>query len=188
MEHSPVEEELEKSCPRCGKSSKNSSNKAGRCSSCLKKLKANKKNPNRYEHHHKLADDALRRQDGKNGTASKKSSGRGSRDSLIRQSKAAYKKHGTKTTLSPDRKDNSKGYSADNTRMVPKNLNRGRHKVDSKKLANWRKKLKKTGLDSDEFATLLQAKLLDQGHEELAKMVPFLDLELIISSDDSSEV
>lgn len=182
-----VDEKLEKKCPRCGKSSKNSSNSAGRCSSCLSKLKANKKNPNRYEHHHKLADDALRRQNGKNGTASHKSSGRGSRESLIRQSKAAYKKHGTGTTLSPDRKDNSKGYSSSNTRMVPKDLNRGRHKVDPKKLANWKKRLKKANLDVDDLSTLLQSKLYDYGLSDFANTLKMIDLNILFDNVDENE-
>jgi len=87
------------------------------------------------------ADDALRRQDGKNGTASKKSSGRGDRKSIVKQTQNAEKRTGQK--LSPDRKDNGKGYASSNTRMVPEKLNRGRHKVDGKKLAAWRKRLKK---------------------------------------------
>ncbi len=151
-------EPLSKACPRCGKPSKNGSNKAGRCGSCLKKLSTNKKKPGHYLHSHKLADDALRRQDGKTKTASKKSNGRGSRKSIISQVDAAYKKHGKGKTLSPDRKDNSKGYGASNTRMVPKELNRGRHNVDTKKLANWKKKVKKCDLTMEEFKTLLLAR------------------------------
>lgn len=187
MELTAVDEKLEKKCPRCGKPSKNSGNSAGRCSSCLKKLASNKKNPDRYEHHHKLADDALRRQDGKNGTASKKSKGRGSRDSLISQSKSAYKKHGKGTTLSPDRKDNSKGYSAGNTRMVPKELNRGRHKVDSKKLSAWKKRLKKAGLDLDDLSTLLQSKLYAAGNEELAKTLEIIDLNRMFADSETTD-
>src|SRR5580765_886275 len=78
-------EELAKSCPRCGKPSANPSNPSGRCKSCLKKLAANKKKVGHYLHEHKVADDALRRQKGKNGTAHKKSSGLGSRKSIISQ-------------------------------------------------------------------------------------------------------
>ena len=151
-------EPLEKKCPRCGGSSANSSNPAGRCSACLKKLKSAKKKPGTYQHEHKLADDALRRQKGKNGTAHKKSSGLGNRKAIISKVRAAYKKHGKSTTLSPDRKDNSKGYSSENTRMVPKNLNRGRHKVDNKKLKNW---MKKSEISDDDFVTLFLAKAYD---------------------------
>lgn len=157
-------EELVKSCPRCGKPSKNKSNPSGRCASCLKKLAANKKKVGHYLHEHKVADDALRRQKGKNGTAHKKSSGLGSRKSIIRQTHAAEAKTGQ--VLSPDRKDNSKGYSASNTRMVPPELNRGRHHVDKKKLAAWKKRLKKTGTTDEEFYTYVLSKATEMNSEE----------------------
>lgn len=144
MEHSETSkplEKLKKACPRCGKASANKSNPAGRCSSCLKNLRRDKKTPGHWQRAQTKADDALRRQKGKNGTAKKKSKGLGSRDSIVKQVKNAEKKTGQK--LSPDRKNNGEGYAASNTRMVPEKLNRGRHKVDGKKLAEWRKKLKK---------------------------------------------
>lgn len=147
-------EDLKKKCPRCGKTSANTSNPSGRCRSCLKKLANNKKTPGHWQRAQTKADDALRRQDGKNGTASHKSSGRGSRKSIVEQTKRAERKTGQK--LSPDRKDNGKGYAASNTRMVPEKLNRGRHKVDSKKLKEWRKRLKKSGISLE----LLEAALL----------------------------
>lgn len=163
-------EELAKSCPRCGKPSKNKSNPQGRCASCLKKLAANKKKVGHYLHEHKVADDALRRQRGKNGTAHKKSSGLGSRKSIIRQTHAAEAKTGQ--VLSPDRKDNSKGYSSSNTRMVPPELNRGRHHVDKKKLAAWKKRLKKTETTEDEFYTYLLSKAVESNvKEELLKAI-----------------
>lgn len=152
-------EELIKSCPRCGKKSANPSNPSGRCRACLNKLAANKKKPGHWQRAQTKADDALRRQDGKNGTAHHKSNGRGSRDSIVRQVKTAERKTGQK--LSPDRKDNGKGYAASNTRMVPEKLNRGRHKVDGKKLAAWRKRLKKSDLSADELYTFVLAKSLD---------------------------
>ena len=172
-----VEEELIKSCPRCGKPSANKSNPSGRCRNCLNKLAANKKKPGHWQRAQTKADDALRRQDGKNGTASHKSKGRGSRESIVKQTQAAEKKTGQK--LSPDRKNNSEGYAASNTRMVPEKLNRGRHKVDPKKLKAWRKKMKKSNIDVEELATLLQAKALDKGHEELAKSLEVMDMERI---------
>ena len=76
-------EELAKSCPRCSKPSANKSNPSGRCSSCLKKLAANKKKPGNYLHNHKVADDAIRRQEGRNGTSPKKKSGHGTRKEII---------------------------------------------------------------------------------------------------------
>lgn len=154
-------EELAKSCPRCGKPSKNSGNSAGRCASCLKKLASNKKKVGHYLHEHKVADDALRRQDGKNGTASKKSSGRGSRKEIISKVQSAEKKSGQ--VLSPDRKDNSKGYGSSNVRMVPPELNRGRHHVDGKKLKAWQKRLKKNDTSYEELQTYLLAKAEEKG-------------------------
>lgn len=152
--HDNFIEILIKACPRCGSASKNKSNPAGRCSSCLSKLKADKKTPGHWQRAQTKADDALRRQDGKNGTASKKSSGRGSRSEIVNKIKSAEKKTGKK--LSPDRVDNSKGYASSNVRAVPEELNRGRHKVDPKKLANWRKRLNKSKLDLDDFESILE--------------------------------
>lgn len=159
MSDTPILEPLEKKCPRCGGASANSSNPSGRCSACLKKLAANKKKPGHWQRAQTKADDALRRQKGKNGTAKKKSSGLGSRASIVKQTQSAEKKTGEK--LSPDRKNNSKGYAASNTRMVPEKLNRGRHHVDEKKLRNWKKKLKKSELDTASLYTLLKAKCID---------------------------
>lgn len=167
-------EELAKACPRCGKPSKNKSNPAGRCASCLKKLAANKKKVGHYLHEHKVADDALRRQKGKNGTASKKSKGLGSRKEIIKKVKAAEKKAGQ--VLSPDRKDNSKGYAPSNVRMVPPKLNRGRHKVDEKKLSAWKRKLKKSELSLDEFYTLMLAKAFELD-SDLAQQLQDIPLE-----------
>lgn len=159
------EEILEKSCPRCGKASANSSNPSGRCRACLNKLARNKKTPGHWQRAQTKADDALRRQDGKNGTAHHKSKGRGTRESIVKQTQAAEKKTGQK--LSPDRKDNGKGYAANNTRMVPEKLNRGRHTVDPKKLASWKKKLKKNNMTFDDLFTLVKAKIMN--NDELQK-------------------
>lgn len=177
-------EELAKSCPRCGKPSKNSGNSAGRCSSCLKKLAANKKKVGHYLHEHKVADDALRRQKGKNGTASKKSSGLGSRKEIISKVKSAEKRTGQ--VLSPDRKDNSKGYGPENVRMVPPSLNRGRHHVDGKKLKAWQKRLKKSEVSDDEFFTFLLAKAIETNSNlalELEKMSPQEVIAYLVSQD-----
>lgn len=182
------QESLEKSCPRCGKTSANKSNPSGRCRSCLKKLKANKHKPGHYLRAHMKADDALRRQDGKNGTAHHKSNGRGSRDSIVKQVKRAERKTGHK--LSPDRKNNGKGYAASNTRMVPEHLNRGRHKVDGKKLTNWRKRLKKTDTSYAEFYESLLSKAMERQDERALTLLRGFDgdnIELLIqtiASDD----
>src|ERR1035437_4201725 len=144
-------EVLEKGkCVRCG--GKTSDGKGGRCAACLKKLRVAKKTPGSAQRAQTKADDSLRRQKGKNGTAHKKTSGLGSRKSIVKQMQSAEKKTGQK--LSPDRKDNSKGYAASNVRAVPEKLNRGRHHVDPKKLAAWKKKLKKSELDTASLYTL----------------------------------
>lgn len=176
-------EELAKTCPRCGGPSANPNNPSGRCKKCLAKLREMKKKPGNYLHEHKVADDALRRQKGKNGTAHKKHKGIGSRKEIISKVHSAEKKTGQ--VLSPDRKDNSKGYSSGNVRMVPPKLNRGRHHVDKKKLAAWQKHLKKSDLSSEEFFTMLLAKAteLNQPHliEELQAIYP----EDVLSSFDT---
>lgn len=179
-------EELIKSCPRCGGKSANASNPSGRCSSCLKKLASNKKKVGHYLHEHKVADDALRRQNGKNGTASKKSSGRGSRKEIISKVKSAEKKHGQ--VLSPDRKDNSKGYGSSNVRMVPPELNRGRHHVDGKKLKAWQKRLKKSDVSYEELHTFLLAKAAAAGNEELVKHLNTLTTDEVSTFIENEDV
>ena len=163
LKHSEAEleamESLEKGgsfkCVRCGKPV---SSKGGRCAACLAKLKHAKKTPGSWQRAQTKADDALRRQKGKNGTAHKKSKGLGSRKSIVKQTQSAEKKTGQK--LSPDRKNNGEGYAAKNTRMVPEKLNRGRHHVDPKKLASWKKRLKKAvpDISADELITMVLAK------------------------------
>ncbi len=181
-------EELVKSCPRCGSKSANKSNPSGRCGGCLKKLSANKKKPGHYLHEHKLADDALKRQDGKTKTSTKKTKGRGTRKAIISKVRAAYKKHGKSTVLSPDRKQNSAGYGSENTRMVPAKLNRGTHKVDPKKLAAWKQKLKKG--DEDLLLAALLQKAVDAQNtsvlETLANLEDQTLLDLFFPDDDTT--
>lgn len=178
-------EELAKKCPRCGKSSANSSNPAGRCRSCLNKLKTAKHTPGHYLRAHMKADDALRRQKGKNGTAKKKSKGLGSRDSIVRQTQSAERKHGQK--LSPDRKDNGKGYASSNTRMVPEKLNRGRHKVDGKKLKAWRDRMKKFDISEDLMYTALLSKAARDGDEALLTLLRALQPQEVITLVETLE-
>lgn len=179
------EEVLEKKCPRCGGASAQSGNPSGRCSACLKKLKTAKKTPGSWQRAQTKADDALRRQKGKNGTASKKHSGLGSRKSIVKQTQSAEKKTGEK--LSPDRKNNSKGYAAKNTRMVPEKLNRGRHHVDPKKLKAWQSRLKKTDTSDDDFYTMVLAKANELGDTALLSLLEDMhanDLANWINNED----
>ena len=173
-------ETLEKKCPRCGKASANSSNPSGRCPSCLKKLKANKKKPGHWQRAQTKFDDAKRREKGKNGTASKKSKGlASSRKKFVSKFKNDEKKSGEK--LSPDRINNERGYESKNVRNIKESLNRGRHKVDQKKLSAWRKKMKKSNIQPEDLLTLLRAYALNKGNDELAKALEINGLELIKS-------
>jgi phage FluMu protein Com len=179
----PLVEPLEKKCPRCGKASANSSNPSGRCSACLKKLSRAKKTPGHWQ---RAQTKALRRQKGKNGTAHKKSSGLGSRDSIVKQTQSAEKRTGEK--LSPDRKDNGKGYATSNTRMVPEKLNRGRHHVDPKKLKAWKKRMKKSEVDIETLYTLMKTNA--QEYPELLELIKSLGpdgLENYINAFDTEE-
>lgn len=77
--------------------------------------------------------------------------------------------------LSIDRKDNNKGYESGNTRNVPQRLNRGSHKVDPKKLKNWKKKLKKS-----EDVEMLKSILIknhgsDNAETIMSELADFLD-------------
>jgi hypothetical protein len=155
-----AEEILMKACPRCGGASKNKGNSAGRCSSCLKKLATAKKTPGHWQRSQTQADGALRRQKGKNGTAPGTSKGNGTRKEIVDKMSRAEKKTGQK--LSPDRIKNEKGYSSKNVRAIPEHLNRGVHNADTKKIAEWRKRLKKSNLTTEELAALIVAKILEE--------------------------
>lgn len=161
---------LKGKCPRCGSASKNKSNPAGRCSSCLKKLATAKKTPGHWQRSQTQADGALRRQRGKNGSAPGTSKGNGNRKEIIDKMSRAEKKTGQK--LSPDRIKNDKGYSSKNVRAIPEHLNRGRHNADTKKIAAWKSKLKKSNLTTDELATLIVAKLLEENPDLLIDDLP----------------
>jgi hypothetical protein len=178
-------EPLSKSCPRCGGKSANPSNPQGRCSACLKKLAANKKKVGHYLHEHKVADDALKRQDGKTKTASKKTKGRGSRAAIIKKVHEGEKKAGQ--VLSPDRKSNESGYSSSNVRMVPPKLNRGRHHVDGKKLRAWQKRLKKTDLSDEQIYTMVLCKAQETNDTALLSLLEDMhpnDLVNFINNND----
>lgn len=176
---------LVKSCPRCGKASANKSSPSGRCRGCLNKLAANKKKPGHWQRAQTKADDALRRQKGKNGTASKKSSGLGSRASIVKQTQSAEKRTGEK--LSPDRKDNGKGYAASNTRMVPEKLNRGRHKVDPKKLSAWHKKMKKSDINLEFLYTALLLKAEATDNQELLTLLRAATVAALFEDQNENE-
>jgi hypothetical protein len=153
-------EELEKSkCVRCGSDVKGGT-KGSRCKACMDKLTNKRKTAGTKERAWRKADNATRRQRGKaegeNVTAPGTKKGNGKWSDIAKRHQRAEKKTGQK--LSPDRKENGEGYSGKNTRAVPEHLNRGRHKVDPKKLSAWRKKLKKIGMKLEDFKMLLKVK------------------------------
>jgi hypothetical protein len=168
-------------CTRCGKPS----NGKSRCKSCLKKLANKRKTPGTKERAAQHADQALRRERGGSGTTTGgHSSGHGSRQQIQQKMKAAEKKTGSKLSL--DRKNNNKGYESKNTRAVPQSLNRGRHKVDSKKLRAWKKRLKKHNLSIEDFYLLMKARFAnDVAVSDLIKSIGIDGLDNYISAFDS---
>ena len=154
-----VEDLIKSKCVRCGNSVSGGS-KGSRCSECRKKLNAARQTPGHTERAQNKAQQAIRREKHGNGTATPKSKGKAeSNAKLAAKMQRAEKKTGEK--LSPDRKNNGEGYHSKNTRAVPEKLNRGRHKVDGKKLSDWNKKLKKSELTEDEIATLVALKAMN---------------------------
>lgn len=154
-----VEDLIKSKCVRCGNSVSGGS-KGSRCSECRDKLNRARQTPGHTERAQKQSQQAIRREKHGNGTATPKSKGKAeSNKVLAAKMQRAEKKSGQK--LSPDRKDNGSGYHSKNTRAVPENLNRGRHKVDPKKLKDWKKRLKKSELTDEELATLVAVKALE---------------------------
>jgi DNA-directed RNA polymerase subunit RPC12/RpoP len=147
-----VEELVKSKCVRCGTEVSGGS-KGSRCKSCMDKLTRLRHTAGTKERAWRKADDATRRQKGKNGTAPGTSKGNGDWSDIADRHQRAEKKNGQK--LSPDRKDNSEGYSGKNTRAIPEHLNRGRHNADEKKIKEWKKRLKKAEITEDELAALL---------------------------------
>jgi hypothetical protein len=148
---------LEKSkCVRCSNDVPGGGPGA-RCGSCRKKLNSDRQTVGHNERAQNKAQQAIRRENHGNGKATPKSKGKAESNAKLANSfQNAEKKAGEK--LSPDRKDNSQGYSKHNTRHVAENLNRGRHEVDPKKLKEFKERLNKTGLTVKELATLIALK------------------------------
>jgi hypothetical protein len=159
-----VGEVLQKSkCVRCGANVPGGS-KGSRCKACMDKLTRKRHTPGSTERAQRKADDAKRRERGKNGTATVKSKGRmKDRKKFVKDFKASEKKAGEK--LSPDRKNIKNGYESKNVRNIPEKLNRGRHNADEKKIREWKKKLKKNDISTEELATLMVAKASEKGED-----------------------
>lgn len=150
-----VEELVKSKCVRCSNDVPGGS-KGSRCKTCMDKLTKLRHTAASKERAWRKADDATRRQKGKNGTAPGTSKGNGDWSEIAKRHQKAEKKTGQK--LSPDRKNNGEGYNGKNTRAIPEHLNRGRHNADEKKIKEWKKRLKKTEITEDELAALLYAK------------------------------
>lgn len=179
MEDNIIEVLEKAACVRCGKPNMNGT-KGGRCKSCMDKLSSKRQKPGSKERAAKHADQALRRERGGKGTTTGgHAKGHGNRKAIQDKMQRAEKKTGQK--LSADRKNNESGYAASNTRAIPEKLNRGRHKADPKKLSAWKKRLKKCGIELDDFTTILQAKALSKGDEALSKALDMLDVERMMT-------
>lgn len=155
----------------------------------LNKLKRDRKTPGHKERATQQVLQAKRREKGGKGTTAGQNGKSGHSSghmktktgAAVKRYQSSEKKAGEK--LSIDRKDNNKGYGAGNTRNVPQKLNRGSHKVDSKKLSDWKKKkLKKTGIELDEFLPLLAAKAYDQGNTELGDFLAIADASALLNT------
>lgn len=170
-------------CTRCGKPS----NGKSRCKACLSKLASKRKTPGSKERSWQHADQALRRERGGSGTTTGgHKNGHGNRQEIQRKMRAAEKKTGSKLSL--DRKNNERGYESKNTRAIPQSLNRGRHKVDSKKLNSWKKRLKKANLSADDLFTLMKAKALNAQNEQQLTLLQSLSLSefvALINTEDN---
>lgn len=155
---------LEKSkCVRCG-TNVSSGGPGVRCGGCRKKLNAARQKVGGTERAQVKAQQARRRENHGNGTATPKSKGKSKSNAKLAASfQSAEKKAGEK--LSPDRKNNSKGYAADNTRHIPESANVGRHHADPKKLKAFRERLKKSGVSLEEFSALLLAKMNEENEK-----------------------
>ena len=159
----------------------------------LSKLKRERKTPGHKERAQQQVLQAKRRERGGKGTTagqngkSGHSSGhmKGNQGAPVKRYQSSEKKAGTK--LSPDRKDNNKGYAAGNVRNIPQKLNRGRHKADEKKVKDWKKKLKKHNISVEDFTLLLRAKALQNGREDLEKALRYLDLDLIFNNAEPEQ-
>lgn len=158
-----VEDLIKSKCVRCGNSVSGGS-KGSRCYECRAKLNRARQTPGHAERAQNKAQQAIRREKHGNGTAKPKAKGKAkSNKELAAKIQRAEKKTGQK--LSPDRKNNGEGYNSKNTRAVPEKLNQGRHKVDPKKLKEWKKRLAKTGITEQELKVLLKAKLDEAGQD-----------------------
>lgn len=159
----------------------------------LNQLKRERKTPGSKERGYQQVLQAKRRENGQPGTKAGSNGSKGhSKNKMktdtataVKRYQGSEKKAGTK--LSIDRKNNSEGYGSGNTRNIPQKLNRGRHKADEKKVNEWRKKVKKCGLELDDFKSYLMAKAYEHGNEELAKSILYTDYDILLAifEDDS---
>ena len=98
-----VEELIKSKCVRCSNEVAGGT-KGSRCKACMEKLTRLRHTAGTKERSWRKADDATRRQKGKNGTAPGTSKGNGDWSDIAKKHQKAEKKTGQK--LSPDRKNN----------------------------------------------------------------------------------
>lgn len=111
----------------------------------------------------------------------------GTRKEIVDKIQREEKKTGQ--LLSPDRIDNSKGYESSNVRAVPEELNRGRHKVDEKKLKEWREKIKKYDLTPEQMYTMMKRLAIEANDNgETERLVKSVGLEFLNFLFSSTEV
>lgn len=142
--------------------------------SMLSKLRAERKKKGSKERATQQVLQAKRREKGgagvkagHNGTGHSKNQMKTKTGSAVKRFQSSEKKSNAK--LSIDRKNNSEGYGAGNTRNIPQSLNRGRHHADPKKLARWKKSMKKSDLTIEDLQTLLLIKAHETGRTDLVK-------------------
>ena len=148
----------------------------------LNKLKRDRKTVGHKERATQQVLQAKRRERGGAGTKTGNGHAKGKMNqdtgSAAKRFQSSEKKAGSK--LSIDRKDNAKGYGAGNTRNVPQNLNRGRHNVDSKKLKDWKNRLKKNSIADEDFITYMTVKAMNKGDDKLADLVQMSSMQNIL--------
>lgn len=143
----------------------------------LAALRNERKTPGSKERGYQQVLQAKRREKGGPGTKSGQngksghSSGRMKSDTgtAVKRYQSSEKKAGTK--LSPDRKNNNKGYESGNVRNIPQDMNRGRHNADEKKVKDWQKKKKKKKLEKSDFMLLLEARCEELGKSHLIDFI-----------------
>ena len=159
----------------------------------LNKLKRDRKTKGHKERAYQAVTQAKRRERGGKGTKAGKGGNGHSKGKMTQSTGSAVKnfqnsEKKSNEKLSPDRRDNSKGYGSGNVRNIPQRLNRGRHNADEKKVKAWKKKLKKYNITVDDFMTLLHSKALHKNDHRLSELLDLIDIEKFLIELTPDEV